>query len=516
MKITLQRFFLAIAIYLCACACTIFLITPYSFTSFIGPAAGITTALVIFFGTEVLLAIAVATILFCLYLFFSLNLSIELSVVIITLLAIILQGFWAKQLTVSEINQHNWIKSWRHLFWFLFKIGPLISLVSAFTVMIIVVLESKTLGDDLLFTFVSCWSESVLCSVFFTPMLLLIQGRQLLNLPVRTFIIIASFSAIVAISLLFKTSQNIQLKERQDRFKQVKNRVFEGLQKEIAIILDELNSLEVFFKSNKNVSLQKFNLFSEQVFQTKSNVSVLEWAPITSHKNRGAFEKEYNTILERSAEGIVQKAEDRSHYAPIRYIYPYLGNEPIIGLDVLMNPKSIISMDKVISSKHVITSAPLNLIQDNHVNLSVLFVSSVFSDSTDSLTSIEQNSADDLLGFVIAVVQLKPFFQRISPLKTDGIDLFIEDVTSPVPFILFGQQLNKSHRNVDSVNLWVNSRQWRISLGEHQPWQLQQKSWHVWGVLFGITLGGMLFQIFILMMAVYSNGLSAQVVVKTR
>lgn len=35
----------------------------------------------------------------------------------------------------------------------LFKIGPLISLVSAFTVMIIVVLESKTLGDNLLFTF---------------------------------------------------------------------------------------------------------------------------------------------------------------------------------------------------------------------------------------------------------------------------------------------------------------------------------------------------------------------------
>ena len=69
MKNTLQLFFLTIAIYLCVCACTIFFITPYSFTSFIGPAAGITTALVIFWGTGILLAIAIATILFCLYLF---------------------------------------------------------------------------------------------------------------------------------------------------------------------------------------------------------------------------------------------------------------------------------------------------------------------------------------------------------------------------------------------------------------------------------------------------------------
>lgn len=92
-------------------------------------------------------------------------------------------------------------------------------------------------------------------------MLLLIQGRRLLNLPERTFIIIASFSAIVAISLLFKTSQNIQLKERQDRFKQVKNRVFEGLQKEIDIILDELNSLEIFLNRIKTLVYKNLFIF---------------------------------------------------------------------------------------------------------------------------------------------------------------------------------------------------------------------------------------------------------------
>lgn len=516
MKNTLLRFFLTIIIYLFVCACTVFFITPYSFTSFIGPGAGITTALVIFFGTGILLATAIATILFCLYLFYSLNLPIELSMVIITLLAIMLQGFWAKQLTLNEVNQQNWLKSRRHLLIFLFKIGPLISLISAFTMVIVVILESQSLGENLFFTFVSGWSGSVLLSVFFTPLLLLTQGRQQLNLPKRIFIIIASFLAIIAIGLLFKVSQNVQQHERQNTFKQVKNRVLQGIQKEIDITIGKLNSLSAFFKASEDVDLIKFNSFTQQIFQTKSSVRSLEWAPIMHHKDRVHFEKQHNIILEKSTKGVMKKAGNRIRYAPIRFIFPYLGNEPIIGLDVLTNPNHIISMDNVISSKLVTASAPFRLIHDNHDNLGVLFMSAIFSESTDNLTNVERRSSGELLGFVIAAVQFKGFFQHISPSETDKIDLFIEDVTSPVPYILFGRQLNENHRHVESVKLQVNSRQWRISLGEHQSWQLQQKNWQAWGMLFGATFGGVLFQILILMMAVYSNELSSQVVRKTR
>jgi CHASE1-domain containing sensor protein len=516
MKNTLQPFFLTIVIYLSACACTVFFITPYSFTSFIGPAAGITTALVIVFGSSILPAIAVATIIFCLYLFFSLNLAIELSMVVITLLAIVLQGIWAKHLTFNEINKQKWLKSRQHLLRFLFKIGPIISLVSAFTAMIVVILESKILGENSLFIFVSAWSGSVLFSIFFTPILLLTQGKQQLNLPKRTFIIIASFLAVVAIGLLFKISQNVQLHERQNTFKQVKNNILQIIEKEIDVTINELISLSAFFKASQFVDLPEFNSFTEQILKGNSSVKVLEWAPITSHKDRATFEKKYNVILEKSAKGVMQRAGNRIHYAPIQYVYPYRDNEHFVGVDVLANSSRIISMDNVISSKRVIASAPINLLNDNNANLGVLFVSAVFSDSVNKLAIIEQGSSDDLLGFVVAVVQLKRFFEQILPLKTNEIDLFIEDVSSSAPFILFGSALNENDRYVENFNLEVNSRQWRISLGEHQPWQLQHKNWQVWGMLFGATLGGMLFQLLILMMAVYSNELSSQVVRKTR
>jgi CHASE1-domain containing sensor protein len=382
--------------------------------------------------------------------------------------------------------------------------------------MIVVTLESQTLSENLFFTFVNGWSASILFSVFFTPMLLLTQGRQQLSLPKRTFIIIASTLVFVGIGLLIKISQNVQQHQRQDTFKQIKNNVLQGVQKEIDLTITDLNSLSAFFKASKTVDLFEFNLFAQQIFHTDSSIRVLEWAPITRHKDRVAFEKQHNMILEKDAKGVTKKAGNRSRYAPIRYIYPYLSNESVIGFDVLTNPNRVISMANVISSKDIIASAPINLIQDSRANLGVLFISAVFSGSTDTLTNINQGSSDALLGFVIAVVQFKDFFQYISPAGTDKIDLLIEDITSPIPYILFGRQLNESHRHVESVLLPVNSRQWRISLGEHNPWQLQQKNWQVWGMLLGATFGGMLFQVLILMMAVYSNELSSQVIRKTR
>lgn len=516
MKKTVQQFFITLVIYLCACVCTLLFVTPYYFTSFIGPAAGITTALVIVFGSGVFLAIAVGTVLFCSYLFFWLNLPVELSMVIITLLAITLQGYWAKQLTLREIEQQNWLKSRRHLLLFLFKIGPLISLVSAFTVMVVVILESKALDDYLFFTFVSGWSGSVVFAIFITPILLLTKGQQQINLPKRTFIILASLFAFVVFGSLFKISQNVQQHERQDAFKKVKTKVIQKIQKEIDITITELNSLLAFFKVSNDVNRQQFDIFAKQIFQAKSNVRVLEWAPITYHKDRDLFERENNTILEQSISGIVQKAEDRSRYAPIRYVYPYQGNESIIGLDILTNPNTIISIDNVINSKNIIASAPINLIQDNHENLGALFVAAVFSDSIDIKTNKVEESSDGLLGFVIAVVQFDELFQQVLPSKSDNVDMFIEDITSPEPFILFGQQIDESYRHVERTNLLVNSRQWRVSLGEQKAWQLQQKSWYAWGVLFGSTFAGMLFQVLILMMVVYSNELSAQIVRKTR
>jgi len=512
MHLTLQRFFLTLVIYLSVCIFSYVFITPYSFISFVGPAAGITTALVVFWGASILLAVAVATILFCLFLYFWLNLPIESSMVIITLLALMLQGFWAKQLTFAEVNKQNWLKSRRGLLTFLFKVGPVISLVSATTVVILTMLENQTFGDNLFFIFVSSWSSSLLVSLFVTPLLLLSQGSYQLSTSKRVFTTVASLLAISGIGLLLNISQDVQQHQRQDSFNHVQNKVLHNIQQEIAAVVEQVNSLAAFFKARKQVNRREFDLFSQHVFQNKSSVRVLEWAPIVAHKNRVEFIRNFGNINEKNIKGELQKAVERSRYAPIKYIYPSLNNGQALGLDVLNNPPNIIDMQKVISHDGVIASAPISLIQDEFSNLGILFISAVFFESNTP----DQGRESNLLGFVLAVVQFDYFFEQISALVSESATLFIEDITQQEPYILFGKQFNESYHHIESTVLSVNSRLWRISVSENQPWKMQEKNWQVWSMLLGVTLGGILFQVLILMMAVYYNELSVQVVRKTR
>lgn len=514
------RLFLTLIIYLSVCVFIFAFVEPYSFISFIGPAAGITTALVVFWGPSILFAIAAATIIFCLFLYFWVNLPIELSMVIIALLTLILQGFWAKHLTLIEVDKQNWLKSRRNLLTFLFKVGPVISLVSASTVVILTILESREFGNNLFFVFASCWSSSVLFSIFFTPLFLLSQGRHQLSSSKRFFITIASLLALITIGLLLNIYHNIQQHQRQDRFEKVQNKVVQEIQQEVALTIEQLNSLSAFFKAKKQVSRREFDLFSQHIFQQKSSVRVLQWAPVVNHENSAEFIEYFGDINEKNINGKLQKANIRKFYAPIKYIYPSLGNRQVIGLDVLSNSKNIIDMEKVISQGGIIASAPISLIQDNYENLGVLFATAVFdglASASNAKSDIQkQEDKGRLLGFIIAVVQFERFFEQISPLQADSIALFIEDITAQEPYVLFGKQLNENFRHHVSTFLYVNSRKWRISVGESHTWQMQEKNWQVWGMLFGVTLGGGLFQILILMMAVYSNELSVQVVRKTR
>ncbi len=514
------RFLLTLAIYLSVCACTYIFIVPYSFISFIGPAAGISTALVVFWGTSILSAIVLGNVIFCLFLYYWVKLPVEASMVIISSLAFVLQGVWARQLTVGEVNKQHWLKSRKDLLTFLLKVGPLISLVSALTILILTTLENKEVGHNLFFTFFSCWSSSALLSIYFTPLLLLAKGRQQLSSSKRTFTIIASLLALATIGLLFNISQNVHQHHRLDIFKQVKSRVVLQIKQEIAISTGKLKSLSAFVKASEKVTSNEFDIFSRRIFQAKSTVRALEWAPVVYHENRAQYQQNFSAINEKDDTGKLKSAQTRVRYAPIQYIFPSLNNEQAIGLDVLTNSKHIIDMENIIASKGIFASAPISLVQDELANLGILFVSAVYSELGERklahLFPLEQRGLEDFKGFVVAVVQFDYLFQRISPLASDDITLFIEDVTSSEPYTLYGTRLNELNRHVESIYLSVNSRKWRISLGEAQPWQAQVKGWQIWGMLFGATLGGMLFQVLILMMAVYSSELSAQVVRTTR
>ncbi|WP_057832202.1 CHASE domain-containing protein [Colwellia sp. TT2012] len=530
MQLHLARFFISAILYFTTCFGAIWLINPQSLVNFVGPAAAVVSGLLIIWGLTPIVAVLLVTPILAFSLKYLFYFDANLAVMSIAVLAIILQAFWTKQLVFRFIHYKKWLLSRKHLFFFLLRIGPIASIVSASSVLVIAMLDNQVIQGTFFYTFINTWSASMLVAVFFIPLLLLAKNAEQLKLTKRIFVGFTSVLGALAILILFKTSQYEQQSYRQALFKQSKVAIERLIQAEVAGVVNQINSLSAFFKASDYVSLTEFTVFSESIFKQDSSIRALEWAPIVPFSHRQRFEQQSSVTLqqdfhirERLANGKVVLAKTRSQYAPLYYIYPQYGNQAAFGLDIYSNPLQVLSMQQVVDSEQVIASAPMTLVQDDMAKPGMLFSKAVFSPPEDNYATKPsgQNKlsiikADKLIGFVVAVVQFDRFFQQLAKQQDQDVSFFIQDVSSHQPFTLFGQALPSANRYMETINMEVFSRLWQINIAEKQPWFSQVKTWQAWAVLIGGTLGALLFQMLVLMMAAYSSELGQQVDIKTR
>ncbi|WP_246058273.1 CHASE domain-containing protein [Litorilituus lipolyticus] len=504
--------------------------TPFSFVNYVGPAAGVASCLIIIWGNAAFVAILLMSIAFPIFSYHYLNLDVDVSLVLISTLAIILQSYWAKQLTYQYVFYKKWLKSRRWLFAFLIKVGPIAGLVSASAVLIISMLDNKVLTGSFVYTFLSSWSSSLLIAVFFVPTMLLRQERDsmVFHVSKKLYILFASFIGAFAILLIIKTSQDEQQLDRLMLFEQEKAEIARVIQQEIQEVEKQVNSLSAFFQASEVVDLYEFNIFSEKVLGEQTSIRALEWAPIVEASERKSFEDNASDLLqhhfvikERNKGNNLQPAAERERYAPLYYIYPSEGNEVVLGLDVYSNPVNTLSMTSVFHSDVLLASAPISLIQDDHTKPGVLFSKAVFEHRAQENTQPILNyklpkKQDDLLGFVVAVVQFDDFLRQIDEEKQNIVKFTIQDVSSSEPYVLFGKALDLENRLRRRVEIPVLSRYWSLEVAESEPWFVQDKSLKTWSILLGGTFGGFFFQLMILMMAAYSSELTQQVDSKAR
>ncbi|PKI18110.1 CHASE domain-containing protein [Colwellia sp. 12G3] len=529
-KLHVVRFFISAILYIAMCYSSIWLINPQSLVNFVGPSAALMSGLLLIWGVTPLIAVLLISPILAVSLRHYFHLDANLAVMTIAVLAIILQGYWTKQLVFRFIEYKKWLTSRKHLFFFLLRIGPVASLVSASSVLIISMLDNQVIQGTFFYTFIHTWSTSMLVAVFFIPLFLLVKNAEQLKLAKRLFVGFTSLLGGLAIFLLLKTSQYEQQQYRQVLFNQSKVEIERLILAEVDSVVNNVNSLSALFKASEYVSLVEFNLFSQSIFNHDSSLRALEWAPIVPFDQREIFEKKSSEGLQKNfqikeilSDGHMGLAQPRNQYAPLHYIYPQYGNQAALGLDVYSNPKHILSMQDIVDSEEVIASAPITLVQDELAMPGMLFGKAIFSPHTERASSngsgqqkLSLIKKGKLLGFVVAVVQLDRFFLRLAQQKEQEVSFFIQDVSSGEPYILFGQTLPTKNRHADTLTIEVFSRLWQINIVENQPWFSQAKSWQAWAVLIGGTFGAVLFQMLVLMMAAYSSELSQQVNIKTR
>jgi len=520
-----NRLLIATLLYLSVCLLTTIIIKPYSVVNFIGPAAGVASAFTIVWGSGVLLSVILGTIAFSVVLTMITGTGLDFPVILISILAISLQSFWTKQITYRVIRQQRWLKSRAILFDFIFKIGPLSGLISASSVVVIAMLDIKVIGGSIAYVFFSSWSASILTSIFFTPTLLFTQGSQQLNISKRFFVVFASILGCLAIILLFKISQNAHQHLRGEEFQKAKINISLHVEEEIEMINEQVHAISALFQASEHVSFEEFTVFSSHIHRGNSSIRALEWIPIISDKHKKDFEQHASQelglpifIKQQLATNQIIETTSEPSYLPVFYIYPQNNNTKAFGLDLSSHPDKEIAMGLALKLNTLVATSPLTIVQDNYSNPGVLVFYPVLNNqSLNPYAPQKDNSLQQLNGYILAVVQFESFFRHLA--ETDiarNVGIVVQDTTLNEPFLLYGNNIEEHGRISDSIELNVFTRKWVIHITEKEPWINQSKDWQTWAMLFGGTIGGLTFQLLILMMAAYSVELSHQVVLKTK
>lgn len=524
MRDNIQKFFLAVVIYVAICILATTVLKPFSIVNFVGPAAAAASALIVMWGGWSLLSVIFGTVIFIAYLNYFTGHDVELSIILISLLAITLQSLWAKQLTYHYVGHQKWLNSRSLLFAFLIKIGPVAGIVSASTTVLVALLDAKILAGALGYAFFSGWAGSILVAIFLTPTLLFTKGEQKLTLSKRTFIIIASILSCVAIGFLFIISQKSHQHQRFDVFNDAKIKLLRGIDDNVSAVSAQVNALSALFSASESVTKSDFNVFSKQISGNNTTVKALHWLPFVENSKRVEFEQAVSSelslpfvIVEQSLLGDVKISQKRRLYLPSVYMYPDKSNSTVLGLDLYNHLETSFAINQAAELDKIVASPPLNLYNDGISAPKVYVFHPVYK--SNGLNKFGEKHVNErvISGYILALIQFDSLFNEVElNLKLDKVSFSINDVSRSAPYFVFGDNNGAYNTLYERIEVDVFTRKWQIDIFENQRWSVQSKTWQTWSLLIGGTLGGMFFQVLILMMAAYSTELSNQVSIKTR
>jgi len=514
---------IGIVIYLSVCILVSSTIKPFSEVNFIGPAAGIASAIVITWGGVGIISVVIGTLLYAMYMHFAMQYQISMAIWTISCLAIVFQAVWAKQLSYKLVVKQRWLESRATLLSFILRVGVVASIVAAISSLIVSSFSLSSFQLPLPYVFSVGWSSSLLVAVFATPTLLFTKGQQHLSLSKRLFVIVAAILGSLAIAILFKISQQNHQHKRLDNFETATSGFVAEFTEELNHIQAQITALSAFFDASDYVTANEFHQFASHIYQENTSIRALEWVPVIFDSDKANFEHFANGRL-----GTPYKIFDQNKFDgnvspvlgvsfPVFYLYPRNENLSALGLNLNSHSAKVLAVQRAMNSKLAVASAPLTLIQDESYNPGMLvFKRIVEAPNLNSFGYVTNMQGERIAGFVVAVIQFDEAISRIADKYGDVINVGVNDTTNREAFIIREREPENASQLKITHYADVFGRQWVITLSEATPWIAQGKNWQTWAILFGGTVGGLLFQLLILMMAAYSTELSYKVGLKTR
>lgn len=186
------------------------------------------------------------------------------------------------------------------------------------------------------------------------------------------------------------------------------------LDRQIALDLEVLYSLKALYDTSENVSRQEFSTVAIEILKRHPNVQALEWIPKVRHEERRAYETAARRdgypdfqITQRAHQGQMVQAEVRSHYFPVYFVEPLVGNELAVGFDLASNTTRLKTLIESRDSGRLLATASITLVQEKGDQKGFLGFLPVYDGAPTSAAARTKL----LKGFMLGVFRVGDIFQ---------------------------------------------------------------------------------------------------------
>lgn len=414
------HFLIATVIYYLSVKVGSFLAVDPGFSSVGWFASGIVLALVISWGKPALIGGVVGSFVASLGSFSAvLNTDIVISTIIAIGTAIQLSLAWCLTKKVfGEKIEPSKIESM--LRWLMY-IGPVSCLVPATIGSIALLALSGMEVERADFIWLQWWISDTLGTLYFCPLFLTLTRKIAIQRSARLQLVVPSTAIFLIICVIFFFSRNEQLGNQRFNNEQALYTLATSMKSARDDVDNDLASLIAFFSTRDQVSPEEFAIFSKTISGRQPIYRALEWIPLITHDQRSAFEDKIRAqgfpnfyVKGFDQEGYVGVALPADFYFPVTYIEPLLSNEAALGLDLSSNPKRLAAIQKAVSRKQGVATAPITLVQKtNKPSSGVLVLAPVFK----SFETPEQMSMDEhmslIKGLVLVVVDIDKLLDQV-------------------------------------------------------------------------------------------------------
>ena len=297
--------------------------------------------------------------------------------------------------------------------------------------------------------------------------------------------------------LLFQSTLKWEHRSIQIEQQNITNLAIDALSKELEISQRILSSIRGFFIASSRVSRKEFQLFTEYDLKARPSIQALEWIPRVTDAQRENYRLQAVRdglldfyISERSPQGEMIKANQRTEYFPVYYVEPLQGNIAALGFDLASSTERLSSLKLALLTRQSQATASITLLQENEQQKGFLIFQPIFMPTA----SDHEPQKTVFNGFALGVFNISNLFETAtSPIISLLHPLLIEltDITDPLNAVLLHSSKTNNQTEVLTNSAWrvtrdihFASRTWRLSSAATSGFINQHSTMTPWLVLF--------------------------------